>query len=69
MNKVSRIPVPVDELLLLLARSLNTMEPAKAPKWAMDLSDELRSTDEVTITVTRNVDQIRPDTVAENKPA
>ena len=54
MSKVtSTLKPPASEVLWMLQRALNTMEPARIPKWALDLSDELRTTDEVEIKITR----------------
>lgn len=68
-TKVSHVQASAKELLYLLARALNTLEPKDTPKWALDLSDGLLATDEVTITVKRNVDQVRSGPAAQNQPA
>ena len=43
------------DLRLLLHRSLNTLEPQDAPDWSYPLADQLRDTDEIILTVVREV--------------
>lgn len=53
MTKTSTLHPPAKEVIWLLQRGLNTMEPEKIPKWALSLADGIRESDIVTIKLER----------------
>lgn len=53
MTKTSTLHPPAKEVIWLLRRGLNTMEPEKIPAWALSLADGIRETDTVTIKLER----------------
>lgn len=57
---IARVVIPTTELVKLLNRAMNTMEPIKCPPWAIELTDNLRPTDSLELAVTRDKDLPNP---------
>jgi len=54
-RQVAVLEVPAKQLLLIMQRALNTMEPDKVPGWAMTIADEVQPNYTCSFTFTREV--------------
>lgn len=54
-TKSSTVEVDAAQLVYLLNRALNTLDPQKIPPWALTLTDNILPTDKTKVVITRVV--------------